>query len=317
MSTSRHNEKRQLCGSCDDNKVSEEVVMDDECNDNCVDNVSDVSGSNENQEHVEENNGSVDEALEKSKDGFNKKQSNNENHHANNGSTNASYVSMAKSYQSMWELTACGYFVGYKMYIQELKYHLFRRYGLKRITSIGNGNYVFKFNNESGLQTVIENGVWIVNNKPMIVQRWDIDVDINKVEPDVLPIWVKLVNLPLEAWTAKGLSAITSRLGKPVIMDSVTTQMCNQGIGRLGYARVLIEVEAKKGLPETIDIQYFDKDNKVSNTKTVKVMYDWKPPMCTKCKVFGHMEEKCGQDSGKGGVDNKANIKEKGGLNYE
>ncbi|GJR43568.1 probable sulfate transporter [Tanacetum coccineum] len=63
--------------------------------------------------------------------------------------------------------------------------------------------------------------------------------------------------------------------------------------------------------------QYFDKDNKVSNTKTVKVMYDWKPPMCTKCKVFGHMEEKCGQDSGKGGVDNKANIKEKGGLNYE
>ncbi|GKC75895.1 hypothetical protein Tco_1126669, partial [Tanacetum coccineum] len=56
---------------------------------------------NENQEHVEENNGSVDEALEKSKDGFNKKQSNNENHHANNGSTNASYVSMAKSYQSM------------------------------------------------------------------------------------------------------------------------------------------------------------------------------------------------------------------------
>ncbi|GKF74030.1 hypothetical protein Tco_0220362, partial [Tanacetum coccineum] len=42
--------------------------------------------------------------------------------------------------------------------------------------------------------------------------------------------------------------------------------------------------------------QYFDKDNKVSNTKTVK---------------------KCGQDSGKGGVDNKANIKEKGGLNYE
>ncbi|GKC21442.1 zinc knuckle CX2CX4HX4C containing protein [Tanacetum coccineum] len=73
------------------------------------------------------------------------------------------------------------------------------KYGLRKIASIGNGNYVFKFNNENRLQTVIENGVWIVNNKPMVVQKWDIDVDISKVEPDKMPIWVKLVNLPLEA----------------------------------------------------------------------------------------------------------------------
>nr|GFA69546.1 zinc knuckle CX2CX4HX4C [Tanacetum cinerariifolium] len=102
----------------------------------------------------------------------------------------------------------------------ELNYHLCRmwgKYGLRKITSIGNGNFVFKFNNESGLQTVIENGVWIVNNKPMVVQKWDIDVEINKVEPDKLPIWVKLVNLPLEAWTTKGLSALASMLGKPVM----------------------------------------------------------------------------------------------------
>nr|GFB83722.1 hypothetical protein [Tanacetum cinerariifolium] len=127
----------------------------------------------------------------------------------------------------------------------EINYHLFRmwgKYGLRKITSIGNGNYVFKSNNESGLQTVIENGVWIVNNKPMVEQKWDIDVDINKVEPDKLPIWVKL--------------------------------MCKHGIGRLGYARVLIEVKAKKGLPESIDIQYYDKVDKMTITKTVKVLYD-------------------------------------------
>ncbi|GJY54986.1 RNA-directed DNA polymerase, eukaryota, reverse transcriptase zinc-binding domain protein [Tanacetum coccineum] len=118
--------------------------------------------------------------------------------------------------------------------------------------------------------TVIENGVWIVNNKPMVVQKWDIDVDINKVKPDKLPIWVKLVNLPLEAWTVKGLSALASRLGKPVMMDNVTTMMCNQGIRRLGYARVLIKVEVKKGLPESIDIQYYDKDDKMSISKRVK-----------------------------------------------
>ncbi|PWA81545.1 hypothetical protein CTI12_AA184580 [Artemisia annua] len=161
-----------------------------------------------------------------------------------------------------WELTACGYFVGYKMYIMELNYHLFRmwgKFGLKSIMDIGNGRFVFKFSNEQGLNTVIENGVWIVNNKAMVVQKWDASVDLNKVEPDVLPLWVKFVNLPLEAWTTKGLSSIASRLGKQVMMDSMTTKMCSQRVGRLGYARVLVEVDAKKGIPDHVDIMYCDK----------------------------------------------------------
>ncbi|GJR19963.1 RNA-directed DNA polymerase, eukaryota, reverse transcriptase zinc-binding domain protein [Tanacetum coccineum] len=106
--------------------------------------------------------------------------------------------------------------------------------------------------------TVIEKGVWIVNNKPMVVQKWDIDVDINKLKPDKLPIWVK------------GLSALASRLEKPVVIDNVTTMMCNQGIRRLGYARVLIKVEVKTCLFESIDIQYYDKDDKMSISKRVK-----------------------------------------------
>ncbi|PWA45862.1 hypothetical protein CTI12_AA513870 [Artemisia annua] len=63
-------------------------------------------------------------------------------------------------------------------------------------------------------------------------------------------------------------------------------------VGRLGYARVLVEVDAKRGLQ--IEIQYCDKSNKTIAVKTVKVEYDWKPPMCTKCHVFGHSTKKCG-----------------------
>ncbi|PWA66526.1 RNA-directed DNA polymerase, eukaryota, Reverse transcriptase zinc-binding domain protein [Artemisia annua] len=195
-----------------------------------------------------------------------------------------------------WEITACGYFVGYKMYMMELNYHLFKmwgKFGLKSIMDIGNGTFVFKLSNEQGLKTVIENGVWIVNNKAMMVQKWDTSVDLNKIEPDVLPLWVKFVNLPLEAWTTKGLSAIASRLGKPIMMDTMTTKMCSQGVGRLGYARVLIEVDAKKGIPDHVDIMYCDKMGKQTAIKQVKVEYDWKPPVCDVCKVFGHANDKC------------------------
>ncbi|PWA82776.1 Ankyrin repeat-containing protein [Artemisia annua] len=165
---------------------------------------------------------------------------------------------------------------------------------ISSIQNIGNGTFVFKFKDEQGLQDVVENGVWIVNSKPMVVQKWDISVDVNKVEPSILPVWIKMLNIPLEAWSVKGLSALASSLGKPIIMDAMTTRMCTQGVGRLGYARVLVEVDAKKGLKDSIDIQYCDKSNKTIATKTVKVEYDWKPPICSRCQVFGHSNDKCG-----------------------
>ncbi|GKB49009.1 RNA-directed DNA polymerase, eukaryota, reverse transcriptase zinc-binding domain protein [Tanacetum coccineum] len=56
------------------------------------------------------------------------------------------------------------------------------------------------------------------------------------------------MNPTLEAWSGKGLSVLASRIGTPLIMDTMTTSMCNKGIGILGYARVLVEVNAKKDL---------------------------------------------------------------------
>ncbi|GJT82248.1 RNA-directed DNA polymerase, eukaryota [Tanacetum coccineum] len=60
-----------------------------------------------------------------------------------------------------WEMSACGYFVGYRMYMQELNYHLYRmwkKFGLKHTLNNGNAIFVFKFNNSQGLQIVIESG---------------------------------------------------------------------------------------------------------------------------------------------------------------
>lgn len=94
--------------------------------------------------------------------------------------------------------------------------------------------------------------------------------------------------MPLEAWSTKGISAIASRLGRPIIMDAMTAKMCTQGKGRTGYARVLVEVEAKKGFQDTVDIHYRDSNNATSIIKYVKVKYMWKPQVCEACSVFGH-----------------------------
>nr|GEX15550.1 RNA-directed DNA polymerase, eukaryota, reverse transcriptase zinc-binding domain protein [Tanacetum cinerariifolium] len=115
-----------------------------------------------------------------------------------------------------------------------------------------------------------------------------------KSKPTKLPLWVKFKKLPLEAWSTKGISAITSRLGKPLIMDQVTTNMCNMGNGRAGFARVLIKVEACKGLLDQIEIMYRNNENMEIERKFVKVEYDWKPSLCSFCLVFGHKNDNYG-----------------------
>ncbi|GKD76478.1 ATPase, F1/V1/A1 complex, alpha/beta subunit, partial [Tanacetum coccineum] len=85
--------------------------------------------------------------------------------------------------------------------------------GSKKELIVSNGMYLFKFNNEDDLNHVVERGPWMI----------------------------KLSNVPLEAWSNKRISAIASSIGKPVIMDQTTTEMCNKGVRRIGYARVLVE----------------------------------------------------------------------------
>nr|GEX09968.1 RNA-directed DNA polymerase, eukaryota, reverse transcriptase zinc-binding domain protein [Tanacetum cinerariifolium] len=48
------------------------------------------------------------------------------------------------------------------------------------------------------------------------------ELSLDKTKPEVIPLWIKLCNIPLEAWTTKGISALTNRIGKSIKMDSVT-----------------------------------------------------------------------------------------------
>ena len=56
-------------------------------------------------------------------------------------------------------LTMCGYFVGYKMNVAELRYNLNRmwgKYGFKEIHDNGNGIFLFRFSKKDGMDFVVE-----------------------------------------------------------------------------------------------------------------------------------------------------------------
>ncbi|GKD48359.1 RNA-directed DNA polymerase, eukaryota, reverse transcriptase zinc-binding domain protein, partial [Tanacetum coccineum] len=159
-----------------------------------------------------------------------------------------------------WLNTVCGYFVGCNMSPGELRYNIRRmwsKYGLYDIISNGNSVWLFKFRNKEGMNTIVNQSPLMVNGKPLMVQKWNPDVCVEK---DKISIWAKLYNIPLEAWSVKG---------------------------------ILVEMDASKGFKDTIEIQYKDKSNTVIRTKFVKVEFSWKPVSCSQCKVFGHNDSKC------------------------
>ncbi|GJY51773.1 hypothetical protein Tco_0442620 [Tanacetum coccineum] len=90
------------------------------------------------------------------------------------------------------------------------------------------------------------------------------------------------------------ISALASRTGRHMVMDSMTANMCKLGIGKVEHARVLVEVDAKKALLETVEVVYKNDKGEIHCRKSVIVMYDWKPPRCNTCSVFGHATANCG-----------------------
>lgn len=62
-----------------------------------------------------------------------------------------------------------------------------------------------------------------------------------------IPIWVQFYNVPLEFWSAEGLSYVASAIGNPLFADSMT-----ENCSRLSYARICVEVDVDAQLPSKV-----------------------------------------------------------------
>ncbi|GJZ06676.1 hypothetical protein Tco_0540469 [Tanacetum coccineum] len=69
--------------------------------------------------------------------------------------------------------------------------------------------------------------------------------------------------------------------------------MCIDSWGRSSFARCLIEVKADEVLKESITMGIPLLDGPGFYKETVRVEYEWKPPRCEQCKIFGHVHDQC------------------------
>ena len=85
----------------------------------------------------------------------------------------------------------------------------------------------------------------MIRSTPIFLNEWSPNVLLTKQELTTIPVWVKFYDVPLVAYSADGLSMLASKLGKPLLLDAYTSQMCLNSWGRHSYARALIELDAQ------------------------------------------------------------------------
>ncbi|KAJ6925334.1 hypothetical protein NC651_009872 [Populus alba x Populus x berolinensis] len=127
---------------------------------------------------------------------------------------------------------------------------------------------------------VLEKGPWMFGGKAVILQQWHPHFVFDKNKISKLPVWVRLHGLPFPLWSKSGLSLTASMAGRPLSCDEQTFNST-----RLDYARVCIEIDAALPL-----IHQFEIDIPLSvDPILIRVEYEWKPPRCGKCCLFGHV----------------------------
>ncbi|GJT23767.1 putative reverse transcriptase domain-containing protein [Tanacetum coccineum] len=71
-------------------------------------------------------------------------------------------------------------------------------------------------------------------------------------------------------------------------------------MGRSSYARAMIELRANMELKDNIMMTMTKFTREGFYTCNIRVEYEWKPPRCACCKVFGHFQEECPRNIGAG-----------------
>ncbi|GJY78350.1 RNA-directed DNA polymerase, eukaryota, reverse transcriptase zinc-binding domain protein [Tanacetum coccineum] len=101
-------------------------------------------------------------------------------------------------------------------------------------------------------ELLLENGPWLICNVFLILRKWSPLANVSKEDLKRIPVCVKLYDVPLTAFMEDGLSAIATKLGTQLMLDTYTTLMCMESWDRSSFVRAMIDLHADVELKYTL-----------------------------------------------------------------
>ncbi len=75
---------------------------------------------------------------------------------------------------------------------------MLHQFGEVEVFSLENGMYIFRFQDESSCDEILDSWLWHISNKPLILRKWKPDMQVLKLALSSVPVWVKLIYLLME-----------------------------------------------------------------------------------------------------------------------
>ena len=140
----------------------------------------------------------------------------------------------------------------------------------------------FKVSNPIIRNRILRRSMWNIAEIPVVMAKWSLLTEDIKQETHSIPLWIHLKNVPMEMYSWKGLSFVSSQVGIPVRLHPETEQCEN-----LKVAKIFVKVDLSKQLPKLMNFNLQGKDT------LVEYSYPWLPNKCTYCGKWGHLARVC------------------------
>ncbi|GJX49931.1 zinc knuckle CX2CX4HX4C containing protein [Tanacetum coccineum] len=141
--------------------------------------------------------------------------------------------------------TLYGYFIGEQLALPIMEAYVknaWAKYGFEHAI-FRNGFFFFKFSSHDGIVKTLDGGPWFIRSMPIFLNVWSINTKLKREE---------ITKVLMAAFSKTRLSLITTQLGRPIMLDACTSDVCLNPWGRNSYARVLVELSSECDVLETI-----------------------------------------------------------------
>ena len=133
------------------------------------------------------------------------------------------------------------------------------------------GVFIVRLNDKLARDKACEMSGILFEKNYFIIKPWKVKMSLEKEDLSSIPIWIHL-----PALVNVGVKDASERLlgfwNKDILM----------------YARALVEMDIRKGLPDEV---FFT--NEYDELVKQAIQYDWKPNWCHQCQQLGHQSGAC------------------------
>ncbi|KAL8158973.1 hypothetical protein V2J09_000510 [Rumex salicifolius] len=151
------------------------------------------------------------------------------------------------------------------------------------MVDLGNEYYVIKFSNDEDFNHVLTNGLWLIGESYLSIQRWRPNF-IAKEKPIIFfTAWIHIPNLSMEYFDERILRKIGAKVGRVMKIHRTTSATeCGK------FTRMRVEIDITKPLLEKFQL----------NNRVWKIQYEGFRMICFQCGKVGHTKDKCEDATG-------------------